>query len=93
MPEEYEFSYDPSGNRLTMLANDALQALKDSERYQPGDKIIIMVQDAAMGGIAAHGYEDPASEEPMMDLLRHIRAMFRAQGNDLILIPFAQEPN
>lgn len=49
------------------------------------EKCIIFIQDDKNGGIVLHGYDDDS--EAMVDLILHLKAIFKANGKDMILMP------
>jgi hypothetical protein len=68
-------------DRLTELCavmTDALDAA-----LAPGEepKCIVFLDDGDRGGIQLYGYEDDA--DAIVDLLVHLRAIFRANGQEL----------
>jgi len=83
---------DPETELLTRICARAIEAVETDPEYDNSIKIILMLDDGKRGGIVAHGYEDPKSIDPMVDLFGHLRAMFRAQGKELLLIP-GEGPN
>jgi hypothetical protein len=84
MPELPRRSETPH-DRLTELCavmTDALDAA-----LEPGEqpKCIVFLQDDERGGLQLHGYDDDL--EAMADLFMHLRAVFRANGKDILFAP------
>jgi hypothetical protein len=82
MPHESDVtrSEEPH-DRLTELCavmTDALDAA-----LEPGEapKCIVFLNDDDRGGLQLHGYDDDA--DAIVDLLVHLRAIFRANGQEL----------
>jgi hypothetical protein len=82
-------------DRLTEFCarmTEALDAAVHEEEYQANlwgqpvptpPKCVVFLQDGEKGGLQMHGYEDDA--EALSDVFRHLRAIFRANGSDLLL--------
>ena len=45
----------------------------------------MFLDDGRRGGIALHGYDNDA--DAMADLLVHLRALFRANGKEMTIVP------
>jgi len=54
------------------------EAFDAHPEHREGDKCIVFLDDGDRGGIQLHGYDDDA--EAMGDLMRHIEALFKANG-------------
>lgn len=67
-------------DRLTRLCAAMTEAL-DAHPERGEEKCIVFLQDAERGGLQLHGYE--TDTEAMVDLLMHLRAIFKANGKDL----------
>ena len=65
-------------------------ALDNDPEMTDDVKCIVFLQDGDRGGIQLHGYEDDT--DAMADLLWHLRAIFRANGRDLHLVPMGTTP-
>lgn len=65
-------------------------ALEAHPEYQEGDKAVLMLDDGHHGGIVLHGYE--SDTDAMVDMLVHLRAIFRANGKDLDVIGIPDSP-
>jgi hypothetical protein len=75
-------------DRLTTLCDAMTTALKVQEEFSDDVKAVVMLQDDKRGGIQLFNYEDET--EAMVDLFMHLRAIFRAQGKDLMFAPINQ---
>lgn len=80
-------SEEPS-ERLTRLCAAMTDAL-DAHPERGDEKCIVFLQDSGpggsgRGGIALHGYDDDA--DAMVDLLVHLRSIFRANGKELHVV-------
>jgi len=80
-------SEDVPHNRITRLANVALDAVQRDEGYD-GEKVIVFLDGQDMGGIGMSGYDDDT--EAMVNLFMHLRAIFAANGKELSLFPIKQ---
>ena len=80
MVSEPTMSHEPT-DRLTHLCDAMSHALEVHPESREGDKCIIFLDDGVRGGIVIHGYEDQS--EAMVDLLIHMRAIFKANGKHL----------
>ncbi len=63
----------------------AMAAALDAHPERGDEKCIVFLQNGDRSGYQLHGYEDDA--EAVVDLLTHLRAMFNAQGKELVLVP------
>jgi hypothetical protein len=73
---------------------DALEAALDAEAeldQAPGErpKCIVFLQDSERGGLQLHGYEEDT--DAIVDLFVHLRAIFRANGKELMLAGLGKE--
>jgi hypothetical protein len=75
-------------DRLTRLCAAMTDAL-DAHPERGPEKCIVFLQDEERGGLVLHGYEDDS--EAIADLLLHLRAIFRANGKQLLLAPLGGE--
>jgi hypothetical protein len=67
--------------RLCAAMTDALEA--NPERGD--EKCIVFLQDGQRGGLQLHGYDDEG--EAIVDLFVHLRAILRANGQELLMAP------
>jgi hypothetical protein len=75
-------------DRLTRLCAAMTEAL-DAHPERGTERCIVFLQDDERGGLQLHGYEDDT--EAIVDLLLHLRAIFRSQGKQLIIAPLRSE--
>jgi len=68
-------------DRMTRLADAAVKALEADSEYEPGIKCCVFLDDGVNAGMVLHGYEDTG--EAIADVLVHVRAMLRTQGQDM----------
>jgi hypothetical protein len=60
----------------------------DEHPEHGSEKCIVFLQDGERAGLVLHGYEEDT--EAMADLLIHLRAIFRANGKDLHIVPVGE---
>jgi len=82
-PGEAHRSTEPS-SRLTRICDEMTKTFDAHLEQREGDRCIIFIEDADMGGIVLHGYEDDF--DALVALLIHLRAIFRANGQDLLMV-------
>ena len=76
-------------DRLTRLCAAMTDALERDPEYAETVKCIVFLDDGDRGGIQLHGaWEDDA--EAMTALLVHLRAIFRANGTELLFAPLGR---
>lgn len=66
--------------RLARMGQFMFDTLALGTLVQPGDKIIVMIQDSKMGTIGTYGYDDDA--DVLADVLEHTRTLFNNAGMD-----------
>ena len=71
-------------DRLTRLCAAMIDAL-DTHPERGDEKCMIFLQDEKRGGLVLDGYDNDT--EAMADLFMHLRAIFRANGKELLLAP------
>jgi hypothetical protein len=71
-------------DRLTRICDRMTTTFEMHPEHQPRDKCIVFLDDGERGGLVLHGYDDDT--EAMVNLLMHLRALFRANGKDLEII-------
>jgi hypothetical protein len=78
-------------DRLTRLCAAMTDAL-DAHPERGDEKCIVFLQSEAdkRGGLQLHGYEDDT--DAMVDLFMHLRAMFKAQGKELMIAGLGGSP-
>lgn len=83
-------------DRLTLMANDLVQALRDRDDADTV-KAIVLLQDGEAGGLALHGYgatimdEETASREAAIDMILHLRSLLRVSTMDLATVLLAAQ--
>lgn len=90
MPDEPQRTEGEPHDRLTRLCAAMMDVFDVHAEHGEGDKAIVMLDDGHRGGIVLHGYDDDM--DAMVDLLVHVRAVFRASGKDLQLITVPDSP-
>lgn len=77
--------------RLTRLCDAMTTALEAHPEYQSDQCMIFMSSEADKRyGLVIHGYED--DKKAIVDLLMHLRAMFKANGMEMHLVPIGETP-
>jgi hypothetical protein len=78
-------------DRLTRLCAAMTDAL-DAHPERGDEKCIVFLDSKTdmRGGLQLHGYDDDM--EAMTDLFMHLRAIFRANGRDLMFAPLHGAP-
>jgi hypothetical protein len=61
-----------------------IDVFETHSEHQDIDKCIVFLDDGKRGGLVLNGYKNDT--EAMVDLLMHLRAIFRANGKDLEII-------
>ena len=82
---------DSPQDRLTRVGNTMLGAFNAHAEKRDGDRAIVFLKGENKGGIALAGY-DGDDAEAIVDLVVHMRAMFRARGHDLHFVPVGTTP-
>src|SRR4051812_9829646 len=79
-------------DRLTRLADAATTAFDDHPEHDEGDRCMVFVssEKERRNGLVLHGYEKDT--DAIVDLLIHLRAIFRANGKDLHVVPVGTTP-
>jgi hypothetical protein len=62
-----------------------VNTLEAHEEYYDMVKCCIFLDDGERGGLVLHGYDNDS--EAIVDLFAHLRAIFRANGGDLSIVP------
>ncbi len=70
-------------DRLTGLCAEMTAAIDRPENSDV--KVIVFLTDEEKSGIQTHGYESPT--DAVADLFVHMKALFNADGKDLVFIP------
>jgi hypothetical protein len=79
---------DEPHDRLTELAARMTECLGDAGNEDV--RAIIFLTDHQRGGIETYGYDD--TTEAIADLFIHLRALFRANGQDLDVVSIPNSP-
>jgi hypothetical protein len=72
-------------DRLTRLCDAMTETLVAHEEYADDVKCIVFLDDDERGGLVLHGYDDDT--EALANLFMHLKAIFNAQGKDLVFAP------
>jgi hypothetical protein len=72
-------------DRLTRLCDAMLKALESNPENDENVKCIVFLDDGKRGGFSLHGYEKDT--DAMVDLFMHLKALFNANGKELIFAP------
>lgn len=80
-----EFRSTEPHDRLTRLCDTMTKALTADQEYEGNEQVIVFLNDGENCGIQLHGYEDDMVA--IVDLMIHMRAIFRANGKDLMIMP------
>ncbi len=75
-------------DRFTRLCDAMIVTLVTQTEYDADVKCIVFLNDDERGGLVLHGYEDDA--EAISDLLIHLRAIFRSNGQELLFAPIGK---
>jgi len=81
---------DTPQDRLTRICDTMLAAFNTHAEKREVDRAIVFLVDDAKGGIGIGGYADDA--DAIVDLVVHLRALFRARGQDLHFVPVGTTP-
>jgi hypothetical protein len=73
-------------DRLTRICDEMTKTLRAHPEVSDDVMCVVFLQDGERGGLVMDGYDDDS--EAVADVLLHLRAIFRANGQDLILAPF-----
>jgi hypothetical protein len=79
-------------DRLTRLCAAMTDALDAHPEYREGDRCVVLLSSTAdaMRGLVIHGYE--RDKDAVVDLVEHLRAMFKANGMELHLVSVGRTP-
>lgn len=72
-------------SRLTRICDAMTTTLDEHPESGPDVKCMVFLNDKDRAGIVLHGYEDDV--EAMADLLGHLKAIFEANGQQLLIAP------
>lgn len=77
-------------DRLTRLCAVMTEALEADPEHGPDIKCIVFLDNGQRGGLQLYNYEDDT--DAIVDLMLHLRAIFRSNGKDLMLVPMGTNP-
>ena len=81
---------DTPQDRLTRICDGMIGAFNQHAEKRPTDRAIVFLVDEVKGGIGLAGYKN--DDDAVLDLLVHLRAIFRARGQDLHFVPIGDTP-
>jgi hypothetical protein len=85
-------TYDEPHDRLTRICAAMTDALVAHPEHEGDDRCVVFLSDGERGGMVTHGYEDDDDQlRAWVDVFSHLRAILRANGKDLALVPM-QDP-
>jgi hypothetical protein len=89
-PDDVHRTEGEPNDRLTRIGAAMLQTLEWHPEASGNERVIIILTDPAAerGGLSFAGYDDDV--DAALDLFEHMRALFRARGQDLILAPLGE---
>jgi hypothetical protein len=77
-------------DRLTRICDTMLATFNQHDEKHETDRAIVFLVDEHKGGIGVAGYDD--DKDALVDLIVHLRALFRARGQDLHFVPVGTTP-
>jgi len=72
-------------DRLTRICDAMTDTFVAHAEHHDGDKCVIFLDGEQRGGLVMHGYDNDA--EALANVFMHLRAVFRANGKDLLFAP------
>ena len=75
-------------DRKTRLCDAMIATLRAHPEVRADDLCVVFLTDEQGGGLILSGYD--RDTDAVTDVLLHLRAILRAQGNDLIIAPLSQ---
>ena len=75
-------------DRLTRMCASMTGALEAHPEYSSDVHCVVFLQDGDQGGLQIFGYEDDA--EAVADVLLHLKAIFEANGQTLVIAPLGR---
>ena len=82
----------------TKICNDIADKVADHPDFKEGMRVVILCTDDRGGGIGACGYPEDEQEgarrdvSVVVDMFMALRAMMRANGKDLHVLPVGDTP-
>lgn len=77
-------------DRATRLCDAMIDTLRAHPEVRTDDQCVIFISNDEGNGLVLDGYDKDT--EAVADILLHLRAVLRAQGNDLVIVPMAKPP-
>ena len=77
-------------DRLTRICDAMIATFNQHGEKREVDRAIVFLVDDAKGGIGIAGYDD--DKDALVDLIVHLRAIFRARGQDLHFVSVGTTP-
>jgi hypothetical protein len=77
-------------DRLTRICDGMIATFNQHGEKRDADRAIVFLADETKGGIGIAGYDD--DKDALVDLIVHLRAIFRARGQDLYFVPVGETP-
>ena len=85
IPEPYGVTRaDAAQDRMTRICDAMVKTFDAHRELRETDRCIVFIEDDTQGGIVTNGYAD--DYDALIALLIHLRAIFRANGQDLQMI-------
>lgn len=81
---------DAPQDRLTRICDTMLATFNTHDEKREHDRAIVFLVDEVKGGIGIAGYDD--DRDALVDLVVHLRAIFRARGQELHFVPVGTTP-
>ena len=81
---------DTPPDRLTRVCDTMLETFNQHGEKREADRAIVFLVGEGKGGIGIAGYDD--DKDALVDLMIHLRAIFRAQGQELHFLPVGTTP-
>ena len=78
-------------DRLTRLCAAMTDTLHSQPEYDDKVKCIVFLDDGDRGGLQLDNYTDDT--DAIVDLMIHLKAIFNANGKELMLVPMGTNPN
>jgi hypothetical protein len=79
-------------DRQTRIAARLIDASEADPELAAGERIVVLVSDDETGGLGLRGYDGDDPTAAVVDILGHARAIMRAYGGDLALLPLDARP-
>jgi len=77
-------------DRLTRMCDAMTEAFVNHPEHQEGDKCVVFLDGDGRGGLVILDYED--DHEAIVNVFMHLRAIFRANGQDMEVIGVPNSP-